>query len=486
MKTLILHTVLAFTAALGSMGSVFAQEKIEKLNENFEVNQNVSIDVDAKYTTFIFKTWNKNQVKVEAYFEGKNYSDEEKSQLLANWDLKVLGNSKTIQISSQTGGMGIPRGPMASFVPSIIGDSLFFDRHNFQMMIGPMMEDIARMEPILPASFYRNLGELHFDHEAFKKEGEAYLKSYEKQIREKFGQDYAQKMQKWGEQIQREMQAHHEDLMQRREMMQENREKQMQQREKQLQMRREEMDERMKKLAENNPNASYSKTVTTLPNGGKRIEMQFSNAATWNSENEEKRTVVVSVPKNATLQLNIRHGKLQLEDAVSNINAQLTHTGFTASEIDGEETKIQVSYAPVNIELWKYGVLNLSYVKDCTIETANSIKLTSNSSNVIIDELQQFGILSGSFGELSIAQVGQKFQTLQIHLENSDLNLTLPESAFDFSYNGSHSNIDLPASLKVNTQNNYGNAFMEGYYLSQKNSSKISIDANFSEVKLKE
>lgn len=485
MKTLFLQIVFALVAGLASMESMFAQEKIEKLNENFEVDERVSIDVNAKYTTFIFKTWNKNQVKVEAFIEGENLSEEEQQQLLSNWDLKVLGNSKSIKISSQTQGIGMPSGRLASLMPAIIGDSLFFDGHRFQMMIGPMMKDIARMEPVLPPSFYRNLGELHFDHEAFKKEGEAYLKSYEEQIREKFGQGYAQKMQRWGEQVQREMQAHREDMMQRREKLRENREK-LQERKKQLQMRREEMDERMKKLAENNPNVSYYKTVTTLPNGGKRIEMQFSNSAVWNSENEEKRTVVVSVPKNSKLQLNIRHGKLQLEDAVSNINAQLAHTGFTASEIDGKETKIQVSYAPVNIELWKYGVLNLSYVKDCTIETANSIKLTSNSSNVIVGELQQFGILSGSFGELSIDEVGQKFQTLQIQLENSDLNLNLPESAFDFNYIGSHSNIDLPVSLKVSTQNNYGNAFMEGYYLSPKNSSQISIDANFSEVKLKE
>lgn len=485
MKTLIFKTVLIIFGSLACVNLGFAQEKFEKLNESFQVNEDVTINVDAKYTHFIFKTWNKGQVKVEAFIEGENLSEEKQQRMLSNWDLNVMGNSKIVRISSQTQGMmGFPHGNMASFMPHNFDDSIF-NATDFQAMIAPMMENIARMEPVFPPSFYKNLGGLQFDHVAYSKNGEAYLKSYEKQIQEKFGKDYVQKMQKWGAQIQDEMEARRKTMEQRRADMEVLR-GDMAEKRTQLQAHHKEMSERMKEIAQNNQNVNYSKTVTTLPQGGKRIEVRFTNSDTWISENQEKRTVVVYIPKNANLHLQIRHGKLDLENAVSNLNAQLTHTSFTAEEINGKETKIRVSYAPVKIVHWKYGVLNLSYVQDSKIETVNSIKLLSNSSDVEIGNLEKTGILSGSFGELSVLNMGKNFQTLRIHLENSDLKIQLPESAFDFSYNGSNSHINLPTSLKVETQNNYGNKFMNGYYLSQNNSGKISIDANFSEVVLKE
>ena len=79
----------------------------------------------------------------------------------------------------------------------------------------------------------------------------------------------------------------------------------------------------------------------------------------------------------------------------------------------------------------------MSYVKDCKINSAKSIKLSSNASDVVIDELEETGIISGSFGELTINNTGNDFKRLDISLENSDLVLKLPSSSFNFTYNGS-------------------------------------------------
>ena len=96
-------------------------------------------------------------------------------------------------------------------------------------------------------------------------------------------------------------------------------------------------------------------------------------------------------------------------------------------------------------------------MKNCIIDKAVSIKLESNSSDVVINELQKTGVLSGSFGKLDIKNLGSGFQDLNISLENSDLELSVPETAFNFSFNGMQSNIKHPAGMKLKSTKSYDN-----------------------------
>src|SRR5690606_19071916 len=49
----------------------------------------------------------------------------------------------------------------------------------------------------LPPEFMENVGNLKFDHEAYKKDGEKYLQKWEKEMESKFGEDFEMKMEEW-------------------------------------------------------------------------------------------------------------------------------------------------------------------------------------------------------------------------------------------------------------------------------------------------
>jgi hypothetical protein len=511
MKTLILKTLLAILAAIGLGYHVSAQERLEKTMETFNVEDGVSIDIDGAFTTFVIETWNKDQVQVEAFIETEEeLTEEEKQQLLENWDLNVMGNSEQIRISSQGGGMGYPKVFAFSAMPNVQSYSHIGPQIN--TMLSPMLERLSNIQvvvpsvPPLPPNFFENMGAFKFDYEAYKKDGEKYMKEYEKQIKERFGEDFEKDMEEWGEAFAQKMKERQELMEKRKEQLKERQEKMKERREElkerqeevkkraeEMKVRRQEMAERMQEMAErmkeratNNPNASYSKKTTIGPNGEKTVSWSFSNSSSWSSEKGGEKTVIVKIPETAQLDLDIRHGKVELDGKTSNLEANLSHTPFTAEEINGGETEISLSYAPVTIGDWENGSLSLSYIGDCVIENVQNIRLTSNMSDLKIGNIEESGMLRGSFGELTIEKVGSGFETLNIDLQNSELNLQLPNTAFDFDYDGEHSNIDLPESLEVETQQNHGQTYISGYNRSENSSGRISIEADFSEVRIAE
>jgi hypothetical protein len=127
-------------------------------------------------------------------------------------------------------------------------------------------------------------------------------------------------------------------------------------------------------------------------------------------------------------------------------------------------------------------VLSAEFVNNCVIDKAVSIKLNSNTSDVVINELQNTGVLTGSFGKLDINKLGNNFETLNISLENSDLELNIPDTAFNFSFDGMQSSIKHPSGMKLKSSKSYDNEILNGYNKSRDGNSNITIKANFSDV----
>src|SRR5690606_4940309 len=134
-------------------------------------------------------------------------------------------------------------------------------------------------------------------------------------------------------------------------------------------------------------------------------------------------------------------------------------------------------YSPVNIAQWNYGVLNAGYGQNIVINRARSIKLVSNSSDVNINEIGETAILSGSFGSLKIGKLSPDFKNLDITVKNSDLNLSLPQTALNFNYNGTQSKIDYPKVATVKSSNSYDNQLLNGFYQNANSNRNISINA---------
>ena len=75
----------------------------DSYKESFKIGEDALVEVDVSYADVVFETWNKNYVEVEAYIEAKDLSDKEKKEVFEAWNFDVLGNSKKVVVSSNSG-----------------------------------------------------------------------------------------------------------------------------------------------------------------------------------------------------------------------------------------------------------------------------------------------------------------------------------------------------------------------------------------------
>ena len=96
----------------------------------------------------------------------------------------------------------------------------------------------------------------------------------------------------------------------------------------------------------------------------------------------------------------------------------------------------------MNVGNWQQGDLKLTYVKDAYLNAAERISLTSNSSNVNVNNLTGNAIINGSLGDLIINKIADSFSNLNIVLENSDAFIKLPETDYDLIFKGNRSRLN--------------------------------------------
>jgi hypothetical protein len=551
MKTIQIKWLLLITCFV-MIGSVQAQGKQEKLNERFNVNRDVTIEVDTRYADVIFETWSKDEVSVEAYVEG-----EDAKGAARDWDLTVSGNSDNIRISSKNGysdakvynlddleGLEIDLG-------SIIGSSLSVVEPVLEGLVGPILEGLSGTP--LPKEYYEEMGKIKFDHEAYKRDGKAYIKKWEKQMDRSFGPDFEKAMEKWEKEMDersdqwslnlgalkgiprwpfksggnmsfnsdeyekdkkgyvaklnrkygttvsvREVDAWLEDMEEWGDKFGEDMEEWGEDFGKKMEAWGENFGESIGKAFEN-WGEGFGKDMEAWgedfgnkmekwaeehegENGRDGIHFDFDTDSKRSNRNV-KRTIIVKMPKKAELDLNVRYGKVKMA-AVYNPKANISHGSLAATSIEGANTAIDVSYSPVAVGIWNGGSLTASHVKDCNIATAGDIAITSNSSDVYINNLNGSGMISGSFGKLSIPNVSDDFGALTIILENSDLALKLPTAAFNFSYSGEHNDFILPRQLETKSIQNGKTQMVNGFHKTRSTGNVITITAKFSEVVL--
>ncbi len=543
-------------------GNVLAQAKKEKLKERFNTNKDVEIEVDTRYADVIFETWNKNEVSVEAYVEG-----EDADRAIRDWDLSVSGNSDRIRVSSSSGYRGndtvirlddLDDLDLKIDLEELIGGTLSIVEPVLEGVVGPVLEGLTGTP--LPVEFYEELGKTKFDHEAYRKEGRAYLKRYEKEMEDSFGPEFDKAMEKWEKENDfsgdgflggalrslkdiprwpfsddgnmnfndneyRKDKQDYVDKLNRKydtnvrvrevDAWLEDMEKWGDNFEVDMEEWGEEFGESLEKVFENwgeefgkdmeKWGEDFGKNMEEWgENFGKKIEKWVEdNEDEWekNHRNKKnnfhfdydtddrssrnvKRVIIIKMPKKAELDLNVRYGKVKMA-AVYNPKAMISHGSLAATNIDGGDTSINVSYSPVSIGTWNGGELETSHVKECTIGNAKDIALTSSSSNVVINTLSGAGLLTGSFGQLSISNVVDDFGSLSIILENSDLVLNLPDSAFNFNYSGELNEFLVPRQLETKTVKSNKTSMVNGFHKSRNTSNVITITAKYSDVVLK-
>jgi len=464
MKT-IKHKYILLMLLFITAGS-FAQTS--KLKNSYKTSANVTVELDSRYTNIIVENWDKNEVVVEAYLNGNSGNKKATKELLENWQVKTSKNGDRVKINSSGGGntninmnldldlSGLEE-PL-SMLPEMLQPMM-------NELVGPLLANIAQNP--LPEGFADDMEEMKFDYSAYKKDGDKYLEKWESKMDKKFGKEYEAKMEKWAAEVEKNSEEWEKEYEVKMEAWGKDFEKDMEAWGEKFGKKMEAWGENFGKQFEANMEA----------NGGK----MFAGNSDGNSSKNQK-TIRIKVPKDAKLELNVRHGELKLGSTVKNLKADLSHSRLSANRLTGQNTRVKAAYTPVKVAHWDYGVLSTEFVKNCTIDKAVSIKLESNSSDVVINELQKTGVLSGSFGKLEIKNLGSGFQDLNISLENSDLELSVPETAFNFSFNGMQSNIKHPATMKLKSTKSYDNEMLNGYFKSKNGSGNITIKANYSDV----
>ncbi|MCC8358485.1 YggN family protein [Salinimicrobium sediminilitoris] len=441
-----------------------------KLDKTFKTNKDVTVNIDARHTLVNVEYWDKNEVRVSAHLEGGEGNN---TKALQSWMLDVDGSASEVKINSAAapGGpgdfnMAALQAPLAK-LPEMIAP--------LTNMIGPMLEGMANHP--LPPEFYASMGEINFDYEQYQKDGEKYMEQFEKKIEKNFGKDFEKAMEDWAQNFERDS-----ALRKKQEMKMEAWSKDF---EKKMEAWGESFGKDMEKWGEEFGKEMETWAASVEKQAKEQKGNSKSNVIILKDGNSEKKVLEVRMPRNGQLKLNVRHGEVQLGGTTNNLRGEVSHSKFSAGEIAGRNTNFKLAYTPVMIKNWKYGVLNAAYVQDLRIEKAESLKLESNSSNVHLKELGETGILAGTFGELRIDKVSPRFKNLDITLENSDLVLDLPESSFNFTYNGTNSEVEYPKGLKLTSSKSYDNQKLKGYNGSQNAGASINIQVRFSDVVLK-
>ena len=250
-----------------------------------------------------------------------------------------------------------------------------------------------------------------------------------------------------------------------------------------------EFAQKLEKMAEEQ-GGNLQKTVTRDANGNVSTQMTYSfssngpnGTAAAKPRGSYKRKIIVHMPKAAKLDLNVRHGNIKIA-AATNAKVNLSHGDFMAQSISGDKTLINVAYSPVDVTKWDYGTLQASYLKNCVIDQAKSITVNSRASSIVINELEDAAVITGSFSELSIPKLGKNFTTLNINVENSDVVLNLPDTPFHFNFNGVRSRLNYPKSIDAKVMEGLNSNMVNGFYKSRNTESIIAISSKFSDIVL--
>ncbi len=481
--------------------SVSAQKKLTKISESIKVTDNVTIDLNTSYVEIEVDTWNKNTLEIEAYIEDEKLSKDELEKALKNWNIEVEGSGDYVSIRSKGSPLStwtnydfdynfsplvklelelvdLPEMPEMPEMPELVEIQEF----NFPEM--PEMPEI----PELP----EGIKSVHFDTEAYKKEGEVYLQKWSKEYELKYGaefkermEDWAKKMakvdfstyekdmEKWGEKYgkkfgkdyQKKMEVYAKQLEERfsgewaekMEAWGERYAEQMEERAAALEQRNAALEKRIaeRELMKLKRDEKVAKRLEERQKIQELRTLELKNSLKHHLGDKVKKTIKIKMPKDAKLKMNVRHGELKFSSVIKNLKADISHATLVANHIDGSETSINVSYSPVLISTWSLGELKLNHVSKAKITTVDRLVLNSNSSNTIIGTLIGNAIIDGSFGDLSIINIADTFNNLNVIIENSDAVIALPKTDFNLQYKGNRSRFSHPESSTTTNISNY-------------------------------
>ncbi len=430
-KTLKRNTLFITLVFLG-VNLFLAQNKLLKLEKEFSFSQIPLFKLNASHTQLIFTPWDKNTIGINAYAIGdvdkeylKNVNDLWEIQIQSSDSILILNTdaSKQMPIKVITSTNTLPNNQLNVLLKSLLNPMLT----NFQN---------TSMSSIIQSK----LAQLQFDFEAYNREGEAYLKNWEENLVKNYGQPAAQGIHNWSKLVSTKL---------------------------------------AKKVSENNRFNNTNVNRNT-------IIYQFYKGKVTTPEILVNKVIEIKIPKTTLSYLNTRYGSITLNNTITNLQAKLKYTPFKASHINGRFTNIKVMSAPVQIDSWDMGKLQLQYVKSGEIKEARQIDLNINSSRFLIHSLSGRGMFTTSFSQLGLDSVSSNFSELSFFSTNSDVVLSIPNKPFSFVYSGEMSQIKMPQGiLNLKSLGDRKNLMLHGFFKAKNSQKEIQMNVTNSQVVLK-
>nr|WP_299069708.1 hypothetical protein [uncultured Allomuricauda sp.] len=461
----------------------YGQEKSKTYKETFNVSKDAVLNIDTSHADIEFETWDKNQVEITAIVELEGATDEEAKSYFKEDIVKIIGNSKEIEVSTRGRSFSKTYNYNFDDLQVVIPD-LSFVEPLFEDLRNPELSEIFVMPNLPPMP---PVPHIQFDYDAYKKDGDEYMKKWKKDFDKSFDEEYQERFDAWGKRVE-------EMAKERAEKAEEYEEKRKELLEERDKLREESRAQRDKLLDQRDSLRKQRNESRHLFKSDRVIRIHSdddTNTFYYSSDGENKKYKVkkriqIKMPKSVKLKMNVKHGEVKLAENTKNINASLSYASLHASTIDGDRTNIRASYSPVVVRKWNYGQLKTNYSERVSLEEVGELKLNGISSNIVIDRLVDKLYVTNNLGSLQINSISDSFSNIDITVENGEVLCKIPSVPFSIYVNENTSDFTCPSIISLGSSKNYTTNIHKGYHINKSTDKSININSKYSEVVLKQ
>lgn len=463
--------------ALGLLATtaVFAQTESKTYQERFMVSEDAVLDINTSYADIEFETWDKDEVAITATITLDGATKEEAETYFKNTPIEILGNSNKVTVSSKS------RNNSLFTYHDLDMDFDFGNMHIDIPEIAPFVVNVPQIAPfpeMPPMPPLPTTKAFKFDYDAYRKDGEKYMKKWQKDFEKSFDKEHQKRLEEWGERVE----AQAKEMEQRLQEQQERRSEQMEQRAEEIEKRMEEREEkREQRLSERENERNVFFMHRDSLRGNDSNIFYISNDGAQRTY-KIKKTIKIKLPKSTRIKMDVRHGEVKLAENTKNLNANLSHSSLWAANIEGADTHVSAAYSPIKVLKWNYGQLNTKYSEEVSLIEVVELQLQATSSDVTIDKLLESAFVKNNFGALHISEIGSNFKELDISLKNGEVNLNLPKVATSIYVKENSSSLKVPSNTKFSKTINGTTTVHKGYHLKNDANRSIVITADYSEV----
>ncbi|MEP4947204.1 MAG: hypothetical protein ABJU26_06635, partial [Flavobacteriaceae bacterium] len=364
-----------------------------------------------------------------------------------------------------------------SYSYDVVAPEVSFVEPLFESLQIPELSEIMVIPDLPPMP---PIPSIQFDYEAYKKDGDTYMKEWKKDFDKNFDEEYKNRFEEWGEEVER-MAKERDELLEERRVERQERLKEREELRENARARRKEAGTKRSELR----HQLRSDRVFRIQSDNDTNTFYFSTDGE-NKKYKVKKTIKIKMPKSVKLKMNVKHGEVKLAANAKNINASLSYASLHAFTIDGDRTDIRASYSPVVVKKWNYGQLKTNYSERVSLEEVGELKLNGISSNVIINKLVDKLYVTNNLGSLQINSVADTFSSIDITVENGEVSCKIPSVPFSIYVNENISEFTCPKIISLGSSKNYTTNIHKGYYIDETTDKTININSKYSDVVLKQ